>query len=165
MQDRWRLAAAMVVAGHLATAPAAALPLASAPPPAPRLDLVLVQSGDAMLSDRMLRLRQHRAILENALAPRHAQPAQPLEPQARPLQPPADIAPSEAGPPQTASASETGGRIDCQAAAAIVADYGFSDVRPTDCAGGLYTFAAMRDGTAYALSVTPDGEIAEVSRQ
>lgn len=195
MQVGWMLAAAVVVAGHVVMQPAAAVPLgavstATAPTPP---DVVLVQSSDAP-SERIQRLWQHRSVIENALSPRRAVPpapqSRPLQPpvedeaaqpqtrslqppvqaeppqsQTRSLQPPTEIAPPEADLPEIASAGEAEGRIDCQAAAAIVADYGFSDVRSTDCAGDLYAFSAMRDGTAYALSVTQDGEIAEVSRQ
>lgn len=163
MQTGWMLAAAVVVAGHVVTQPAAAVPLAPASTaPAPsRPDVVLVQSGEsAMLSRRMQRLHQHRAIIEDALAPRYALPPEPLEPQTQPLQPPA-----AEPPPEPEWSGEAAGLVDCDAAAAIVADYGFSDIQPRNCSGELYTFSAMRDGTAYALSVTPDGEIADVSRQ
>lgn len=186
-------AALAFVATAALAAGAAAGPLAGtmAPavaPPGP----VLVQATGSF-TERKRKLRQHRAIIEDALAARRPQPAEPAEPAeppqaelvepVEPAEPPqAELGePAEPPQPQTRSLqrppevdrsaeappiSEAHGPVSCEAAAAIVADYGFSDIHPEDCSGELYTFSALRDGTEYALTVTAaDGEIAEVSRQ
>ena len=57
-------------------------------------------------------------------------------------------------------------QVSCEAAAGVVADYGFTDVRPANCSGDLYRFSATRDGTDYLIGITAaSGEIAEVSRE
>jgi hypothetical protein len=132
-------------------------------------DIMLVQAAPLEAAgDRMMRLRQNRAILENALrAPQELPQEQPQEPAQEPMAaaPPADIQP-EQGQPEQGTTVEVQAPVSCEAAAAIVADYGFSDIQATDCAGELYRFSATRDGTAYSIGITAAaGEIAEVSRQ
>jgi hypothetical protein len=115
-------------------------------------DIMLIQAAPPReaAADRMMRLRQNRAILENALRAPQEQAQEPAH------------EPAPAAPP----AAEAQAPVSCEAAAAIVADYGFSDIQATDCAGELYRFSATRDGTAYSISVTAAaGEIAEVNRQ
>lgn len=57
-------------------------------------------------------------------------------------------------------------RIDCGKGAAIVGDYGFSDVRPKQCAGKEYVFEAMRDGETYSVNLSAaNGELAKVAKQ
>jgi hypothetical protein len=128
-------------------------------------DIMLIQVAPPLeaAGDRMMRLRQNRAILENALrAPQEAaqEPPQASPQEPMPAAPPADIQPEQG------TTAEVQAPVSCEAAAAIVADYGFSDIRATDCAGELYRFSATRDGTAYSIGITAAaGEIAEVSRQ
>ena len=176
MQTRWLVSTAVAVTGHLVMVSAVASPLAGINPAAiTRPHLMLAQSGEppAPVTDRLRRLRNHRAILESALAPRQAIPAQPPEPQSRSLQAPEPTvsrpreSTEEVLPPEDPDvASEAGGQISCDAAAAVVEDYGFSEVQATDCSGELYTFSATRDGTAYSLAISAaEGEIAEVCRQ
>lgn len=159
MKVPFLMAAALVLpAQMLAGAPLAA-PLASiGMPPVSTPDLVLVQNAQPLSvpQDRMARLRQHRSIIENALqASGRLAATGPLEPQARALEAPE---PMLAAVPQEP--------VSCEAAAGIVADFGFSDIRPTDCSGGVYRFQVMRDGTGYEIGVTAaGGEIADVSRQ
>lgn len=128
----------------------------------------------AQAPDRLSRLWQHRSILEQALqAPLEAMPeTPPALPRARPLQVPvpepelSSISEPEiaAVPEQFAETPENA--VSCEDAATIVADYGFSDIRPTGCSGELYRFSATRDGSAYSIGVTAAaGEITEVSRE
>ena len=151
--------AATVVLPGLLTGSALAAPLAGpgmTPPSTP--NVVLVQGTELMPvpPDRMARLMQHRSIIETALQPhQQAMPAEPVQPQPRALQVPE---PMLSTVPQES--------VSCEAAAGIVADYGFSDIRPTNCSGGLYRFSATRDGTGYEIGITADaGEIADVSRR
>lgn len=124
--------------------------------------------------DRLSRLWQHRSILEQALqAPPQAMPeAPPALPRARPLQVPVPEPELSSVPqPEIAAVPEQVAEIpdnalSCEDAATIVADYGFSDIRPTGCSGELYRFSATRDGSAYSIGITAAaGEITEVSRE
>ncbi len=82
----------------------------------------------------------------------------------QPSQPTQSIAP-QAPPAERQQAAQADAPVSCEAAGEIVENYGFSLVRPTDCSGQLYTFSAVRDGTAYSITITAaGGEIAEVSR-
>jgi hypothetical protein len=154
MKTSWILATALA-AGHMMIAGAHAAPPAGrgvvAPP---RADVVRVQEAPA---DRMARLRQHRSILESALQPPvSTAPAEPPEPMI--VKAPQDQ------PITQESAGER--EVTCEAAAQIVADFGFSDIGSPECSGDLYRFSAMRDGTAYAIGISAvTGEIADVSRQ
>jgi hypothetical protein len=170
MKTSWMLSTATLAAGHMMIAGASAI----AAPPAgsgmiapPRADIVRVQAvvSPEAPADRMSRLRQHRAILQDALGPsRRAAQAEPPEPQARALRPPG--ATIVTAPSPSLSADEGQGQVTCEAAARIVADFGFSDIGRPDCSGDLYRFSAMRDGTAYDIGISAaTGEIAEVSRQ
>ena len=177
MKASWTLTTAMCLAGSLAIGVSHAASLPATDVAAPALDampdLILVQSPEPPpgLQDRIERLWQNRAIIEDALqAPRQAMPAEPLEPQARAIQPPeATVATVPEVPAVLPEPELSGGlqdRVSCEAAAAIVEDYGFSDIRTADCSGELYRFSATRDGAAYSIGVTASaGEIAEVNRE
>jgi hypothetical protein len=167
MKTSWILSTA-VAAGHMMIAGALAAPLSGSGMTAPaRTDLVRVQvvAPPEAPADRMARLRQHRSILESVLQmPDSAGPAEPPEPPARALQPPQPKIVT--APTPSRSADEGQGQVTCEAAARIVADFGFSDIGRPDCSGDLYRFSAMRDGTAYDIGISAaTGEIAEVSRQ
>jgi hypothetical protein len=74
-------------------------------------------------------------------------------------------------PEQTAARTpdqmdEGSGGLSCDAAADIVADFGFSDVQSTSCSGDVYGFDASRDGSSYSIRVSAaDGELTEVRRR
>jgi hypothetical protein len=60
----------------------------------------------------------------------------------------------------------SGGGLSCEAAADIVANFGFSDVQSTSCSGDVYGFDASRDGSSYSIRVSAaDGELTEVRRR
>lgn len=175
MKASWIPATAAAVCAHLATdGPLAAGPTGpglSLPPAAPNVTLV---QGAAPMGDvelRVTRLWRNREIIENALRPpRLAMPAVPPVPRVRALQPPEAVistapeAPELAAEPEMTAEAEPS--MSCDSAAAIVAEYGFSDVREEDCSSDLYRFSAVRDGTAYSVGVTAaTGEIAQVSRE
>ena len=167
----WRVSAAVLLAGQLvAGGPAEAASLAL-PRNAPAPLLVQVQDQG---THRMSRLWQNRSIIENALrapSPEEVLEVEPALPQPRVLKAPeAELEPeleTEPEPePETQVAAEAEERVSCDAAADIVRDYGFSDVRSAGCAGEVYEFSATRDGTAYSIGVAAaSGEIAEVKRQ
>jgi hypothetical protein len=178
MKASWIIATAAVASLHLATdGPLAAATLAAGfkhqelARPVP--NLILVQgagpAGDVEL--RITRLLRNREIIENALGPsRQSLPAVPPLPRARALQPPEpelSVDPEEpALAPEPAMTAEAEPAMSCDSAAAIVAEYGFSDVREEDCSSDLYRFSAVRDGAAYSIGITAaTGEIAEVSRE
>ena len=53
-------------------------------------------------------------------------------------------------------------RVSCEAAQAIVADYGFKDIKVESCSGKLLDFSAMRDGKAFSIKIVArDGELAQ----
>ena len=55
--------------------------------------------------------------------------------------------------------------INCEKAQAIVADYGFKDIRDGNCSGGTLVFTATRDGKPFSIIISAaDGELAEVKR-
>jgi hypothetical protein len=67
---------------------------------------------------------------------------------------------------QQAPATSAAEPITCEAAADIVRDFGFSDVRSTSCSGQVYGFDADRDGSAYSITISAaDGELTEVRRR
>ena len=75
-------------------------------------------------------------------------------------------------PEQTAARSPdqmdegSGGGLSCEAAADIVANFGFSDVQSTSCSGDVYGFDASRDGSSFSIRVSAaDGELTEVRRR
>lgn len=125
---------------------------------APGFMLVQNAEPDTLLRDRMTRLRQHRTLLERALQPSgRALSAEPPEPRVRTL---------EAPEPTPAPAQQAQAQVSCEAAAEVVANYGFSDVRAADCASDPYRFSATRDGTDYSIGINAaSGEIAQVSRE
>ena len=89
MKAPYILLAAYVLLVQSGSALAAPLPGASLAGPrdvAPGIMLVQIAQPDTLLRDRMMRLRQHRTLLESALQP--PGPAEPLEPQVRALQVP-----------------------------------------------------------------------------
>ena len=175
MKASWILATAAVVSAHLAIdgflAAGPLAPGASFPRPAPNLTLVqgTVPVGDVEL--RITRLWRNREIIENALQPsRQAAPAVPPLPRARALQVPEPVISTDpeepALEPEPEMTAEAEPAMSCDSAAAVVVEYGFSDVREEDCSSDLYRFSALRDGTAYSIGVkAATGEIAEVSRQ
>jgi hypothetical protein len=56
--------------------------------------------------------------------------------------------------------------IACSKASTIVSDYGFSDVKSTDCQGQSYAFTAKRDGRPYVIKLSAvSGELTEVAKQ
>jgi hypothetical protein len=94
---------------------------------------------------------------------------EPLLEQAAP-QIPAQTAPES--PEQTAARSPdqmdegSAGGLSCEAAADIVANFGFSDVQSTSCSGDVYGFDASRDGSNFSIRVSAaDGELTEVRRR
>jgi hypothetical protein len=166
MKTKWILSTAAVAAAHLLISGALAAPLAGSGMAAPSPRRPCARPGrppDPV--DRMARMRQHRAILQNALQPAaRAAPAEPPEPQARALRPPEPMIVTAPTPSQSVGQGHR--QVTCEAAAQIVADFGFSDIGSPECSGDLYRFSAMRDGTAYAIGINAaTGEIAEVSRQ
>jgi hypothetical protein len=55
--------------------------------------------------------------------------------------------------------------VDCEKAQAIVADYGFKNIRAENCSGGTLGFTATRDGKPFSIRIfAADGEFAEVKR-
>jgi hypothetical protein len=60
----------------------------------------------------------------------------------------------------------TGGRVTCERAQAIVAEYGFTEIQPQTCEGRTYGFSATRDGKPFSIKiVAADGELAEVKKR
>src|SRR6476469_4432347 len=50
--------------------------------------------------------------------------------------------------------------INCEKAQAIVADYGFKDIRDGNCSGGTLVFTATRDGKPFSIIISAaDGEL------
>jgi hypothetical protein len=54
--------------------------------------------------------------------------------------------------------------ITCDAAAAVVADFGFQEIKPELCKGSTLRFGAVRDGTKFAIELAPNGELTKVRR-
>jgi hypothetical protein len=54
--------------------------------------------------------------------------------------------------------------ITCDAARAVVVDFGFKDVRPELCAGKRLKFGAIRDGKRFSIEVAANGELTKVER-
>lgn len=52
----------------------------------------------------------------------------------------------------------------CDAAAAIVTDFGFQDVKPELCTGTTSRFSATRGATKFVVEVAPNGELTKVHR-
>jgi hypothetical protein len=52
----------------------------------------------------------------------------------------------------------------CDAAAAIVTDFGFQDVKPELCMGTTSRFSATRGATKFVVEVAPNGELTKVHR-
>ena len=58
------------------------------------------------------------------------------------------------------------GRVTCERAQAIVAEYGFTEIQPETCEGRTYDFTATRDGKPFSIKiVAADGELAEVRKR
>jgi hypothetical protein len=56
--------------------------------------------------------------------------------------------------------------ISCSKATGIVAGYGFSDVKASDCKGQSYAFNATRDGKPYVIKLSAkSGELTDVAKQ
>lgn len=63
------------------------------------------------------------------------------------------------------AAANAAGKVSCEAAAGIIGDFGFSDVRAKQCDGQVYDFDATRDGKGYSIKLSAaDGELTEVRR-
>jgi hypothetical protein len=55
--------------------------------------------------------------------------------------------------------------VNCEKAQAIVADYGFKDIKAEICSGATLNFTATRDGKPFSIRIfAVDGEFAEVKR-
>jgi hypothetical protein len=55
--------------------------------------------------------------------------------------------------------------ISCDKAAKIVADYGFTSVKPANCKGLVYSFKGSRDGKSYTIKLSAkSGELTEVKK-
>jgi hypothetical protein len=54
--------------------------------------------------------------------------------------------------------------ITCDAAAAVVADFGFQEVKPELCKGNTLRFGAIRDGTKFLIELAANGELTKVRR-
>lgn len=111
---------------------------------------------------------------EPSVAVRSAPATATLEPvREEPLrEEPVQEQPSPEAPEQTAVRAPdqtdegSGGGLSCEAAADIVANFGFSEVKSTSCSGDTYGFDASRDGNSYSIKVSAaDGELTEVRRR
>jgi hypothetical protein len=68
--------------------------------------------------------------------------------------------------PEKTAAKPGGKLIACSKASSIVSDYGFTDVKSTDCQGQAYAFTAKRDGKPYVIKLSAvSGELTEVAKQ
>lgn len=113
------------------------------------------------------------AVDEPSVAVREAPATLTLEPvREEPLLEQAAPQSPEQSPEQTAARSPdqvdegSGSGLSCEAAADIVANFGFSDVQSTSCSGDVYGFDASRDGSSYSIRVSAaDGELTEVRRR
>jgi DNA-binding transcriptional regulator YdaS (Cro superfamily) len=56
------------------------------------------------------------------------------------------------------------GTITCDAARAVVADFGFTEVKPELCQGKRLRFGAIRDGNRFSIEVAANGELTKVQR-
>ena len=54
--------------------------------------------------------------------------------------------------------------ITCDAARAVLADYGFETVKSEQCTGKMFKFGATRDGTVFSIDISLNGELAKVRR-
>jgi hypothetical protein len=55
--------------------------------------------------------------------------------------------------------------ISCEKAQAIVAEYGFKDIKAEACDGATHDFRASRDGKPFSIQIlAADGELAKVRR-
>ena len=64
------------------------------------------------------------------------------------------------------AAAAPGGRVTCERAQEIVAEFGFTEIQPETCEGRTYDFSATRDGKPFSIKiVAANGELAEVRRQ
>lgn len=74
--------------------------------------------------------------------------------------------PSAGKPDAVAKAqAKPGPRLSCDKAGAIVADYAFSAIKPSNCNGQIYAFNASRDGKSFAITLDAvSGELIEVRK-
>jgi len=63
--------------------------------------------------------------------------------------------------PARATPSQT---VGCERARAIVAEYGFTNIKVEACSGPTLDFAATRDGKPFSIQVAVNGELARVRR-
>ena len=55
--------------------------------------------------------------------------------------------------------------VSCEKAQAIIADYGFKDIKAELCAGKNLSFSATRDGKPFSIEIiAANGELAKVQR-
>lgn len=55
--------------------------------------------------------------------------------------------------------------LSCDKAGAIVGDFGFSAIKPSDCDGQVYAFAASRDGKPFKITLnSASGELIQVRK-
>lgn len=67
--------------------------------------------------------------------------------------------------PSAAASTAPAAGLSCEKAAAVISDYGFSDVAPASCAGKVYAFNAKRDGKSFAIKLNAaSGELSEVKK-
>src|SRR5262245_15821511 len=59
--------------------------------------------------------------------------------------------PVAASPPKAQLIANVVPVVDCEKARAIVADYGFKDIRAENCSGGTLGFTATRDGKPFSI--------------
>jgi len=71
-----------------------------------------------------------------------------------------------AGATSAIPAAAVAGRVTCERAQEIVAEYGFTEIQPETCEGRTYDFSATRDGKPFSIRiVAADGELAEVKKR
>jgi hypothetical protein len=62
------------------------------------------------------------------------------------------------------ASDSTATAITCDAARAVLADYGFKGVKPEGCNGKIFKFGATRDGTVFSIDVSLSGQLTKVQR-
>jgi hypothetical protein len=56
--------------------------------------------------------------------------------------------------------------LSCDKAETIVGGYGFSEIKPADCDGQVFSFAANRDGKSFMITLSAlNGELIQVRRR
>jgi hypothetical protein len=66
---------------------------------------------------------------------------------------------------EAATAKTSSGGMSCDKAGQIIAGYGFTSVKPQNCAGKVYAFNAARGGKNYLVKLSAaNGELTEVKK-